>query len=193
MAEKFQPSAKVVDGLLILSLPDAISPVVWQMEVGQSKSSALEVRPAENDNAYSLILKTARADVLDIARYETKEHAVRALLTVSQAMEKASGHIRAADGYAYGSARSQAYNYSVPVVQSAGVHGSFKNTVLKPFGYMVSAVVLLAVLFVISNAMLTLFTGPSSRSVDNGYSSISPSSEPAAGEPMSAEDFFERR
>lgn len=193
MAEKFQPSAKVVDGLLILSLPDAISPVVWQMEVGQSKSSALEVRPAENDNEFCLMLKTARSDVLDIARYNSKDKAVRALLTVSQAMEKASGHIRAADGYAYGAARSQAYNYSVPVVQSAGMPGSFKNIVLKPFGYMLGAAALLVILFIISSSMFGLFAGTRTVSPDQGYSSISPSSEPAAGEPMNAEDFFERR
>ena len=44
MAAKYTSSAKIVDGILVLSLPDAIHPVVWQMELGQSKSSALEIR-----------------------------------------------------------------------------------------------------------------------------------------------------
>ena len=55
----FSASAKVVDGTLILSLPDAISPVVWRMELGHAKSSAIEVREQDN-GTFMLTLKTAR-------------------------------------------------------------------------------------------------------------------------------------
>lgn len=94
MAEKYTPSAKVIDGILILSLPDAISPVVWQMELGQSKSSALEIRTSD-DGKFILTLKTPRQDVLDIAHYTSKDQAIKALLVTSQALEKAQGQLKA--------------------------------------------------------------------------------------------------
>lgn len=93
MTEKLIPSAKVVDGILILSLPDALRPVVWQMELGQSRTSALEVREQE-DGTCHLTLKTPRQDVLEMAPYATKAQAIKALQTVATAMEKAHGQLR---------------------------------------------------------------------------------------------------
>lgn len=86
---QLQSTAKVVDGNLILSLPDAINPIVWRMELGSVKSSALEVRA--NDNDYLLTLKTPRGDVHDIAPFSNREQAVYALMRVSEALEKAEG------------------------------------------------------------------------------------------------------
>ena len=40
----YQSSARVVDGKLILSFPHALTPVVWQMDLSQTKASALEVQ-----------------------------------------------------------------------------------------------------------------------------------------------------
>lgn len=88
----YAPSAQVVDGVLVLSLPDAISPVVWQMELGKTKASAIEVR--EEGSAHKLILKTPQADVYHIADYAEREKATDALLTVSTAMRMAQGQLR---------------------------------------------------------------------------------------------------
>ena len=84
--EQYQTSAKVVDSTLILSLPDALTPIVWRWDLKDVKASALEVRANENDG-YTLILKTPRGDVQDVAPFETKDHALHALMSVSQAME----------------------------------------------------------------------------------------------------------
>lgn len=89
----FTPSARVVDGTLILSLPDALSPVVWRLELGQIKASALEVRPNEKDG-YILVLKTPKGDVHEIAPYDSKSKAVQALMVVGRAMEHAHGQLR---------------------------------------------------------------------------------------------------
>ncbi|MGE4313591.1 MAG: hypothetical protein AB7E85_04895 [Pseudobdellovibrionaceae bacterium] len=88
----YAPSAQVVDGTLILSLPDAISPVVWQMELGKTKASAIEVR--EEGSAHKLVLKTPQADVYHIADYADRDRATDALLTVSSAMRMAQGQLR---------------------------------------------------------------------------------------------------
>lgn len=96
--EKFSSSAKVIDGTLILTLPDAIKPVVWQMQLGQTKSSALEVRDMPDGN-WMLVLKTPRMDVMEIAPFSNKDNAIRALLAVSRAMEKAHGQLGNSGGY----------------------------------------------------------------------------------------------
>ena len=53
----FESSAKVVDGNLILSLPDAINPVVWRMELGSVKASAMEVKKDAADGTFTLSQK----------------------------------------------------------------------------------------------------------------------------------------
>lgn len=91
--DEFESSAKVVDGNLILSLPDAINPVVWRMELGSVKASALEVKPHGAEGSFLLSLKTPKGEVHDIAPYQTREQAVRALMRVSAALQGAQGKI----------------------------------------------------------------------------------------------------
>jgi len=87
----YTSSAKVVDGALVLSLPDAIAPVVWRMELGQVKSSALEVRE-KDEGTFMLTLKTPKGDVSEIAPFDERAKAIRALMAVSHAMEQGHGH-----------------------------------------------------------------------------------------------------
>ncbi len=84
----FESSAAVVDDALILTLPDARNPIVWRMELGNVKASALEVRPSEND-AFHLVLKNPKGDVHDVAAFDTKENAIHALMQVSNALKNA--------------------------------------------------------------------------------------------------------
>lgn len=93
--DDYQSSAKVVDGNLILSLPDAINPVVWRMELGSVKASALEIRPSADNTAFLLSLKTPKGEVYDIAPYTTRDQALRALMRVSSALQSAHGRFNA--------------------------------------------------------------------------------------------------
>ena len=88
----YQSSAKVVDGNLILSLPDAVNPVVWRMELGGVKASALEVR-TDASGAFLLTLKTPKGEVHDIAPYAERDSAVAALMRASAALQNAEGKI----------------------------------------------------------------------------------------------------
>lgn len=83
----YKSSAKVNAGTLVLSLPDAITPVVWRMDLSTAKSSAIEVRENE-DGFYDLVLKTPKADAHNIAVYEFKIKATQALMAVTKAMSK---------------------------------------------------------------------------------------------------------
>lgn len=193
MSEKFLPTAKVVDGLLILSLPDAICPVVWQMDVTQSKSSALEVRPNDGDTTVHLVLKTPRQDVLEVAQYQTREQAVKALLAVSAAMERAHGQIFRSEKDAAAGPRS--YDYTVPALYSTSngsspaLHSAFRF-----LGYAVLGVILLAVTFGLISVALSLMTSGSAASLSSSSAASSQeSSSASSGQSMSAEDFLQGR
>lgn len=88
-------SAKVVDGNLIISMPDAKDPVVWRMALGEARAAALEVQ-TRGDEHYVLVLKYPKGDAIDIAPFDTKKAATGALMAVSQAMQNAQGRLSSA-------------------------------------------------------------------------------------------------
>jgi hypothetical protein len=85
---KHHSTAKVVDGSLILSLPDATIPVVMRLSLEEAKSAAFTV--IEKDNKFILRVTLSEKDSRDIAPYEEKEKAVSALMAASSALEKGS-------------------------------------------------------------------------------------------------------
>lgn len=178
MADKFISTAKVIDGILVLSLPDAINPVVWQMELGQSKSSALEVRP-QADSTFMLTLKTPRQDVLDIAVYAERSLAIKALLTVSQALEKAQGQMRQDTGARYG--------LPVPSYTEKSSHSplSLLKTIFK---ILFGAVGVVLALFILTFLIGNLLGRPSSTTTAERASMSSQQNVP-----VSADDFLEGR
>jgi hypothetical protein len=95
-----QASARVVDGKLILSLPHAMTPVVWQMDFGEIKASALEVRKDADKGVFSLVLKTPNGGITDIAPFEKRDQAIAGLMAASRALENAHGKIRVQAGSA---------------------------------------------------------------------------------------------
>ena len=167
MLDKLLPSAKILDGILVLTLPDATRPVVWQMELGQTKSSAMEVREQEG-GSFLLVLKTPRQDVVEIAPYDSRDKAVRALIAISKAMENAHGQLRAAP------ANSNQY---LPAVIPTGTGASRISAGRIGIGI---AIILLLVFFL-------------TRIDSSTPASLSPASGSATaetGEPQSADDFL---
>ena len=172
-SRKSRPSsARVVDGKLILSLPEALNPVVWQMDLGQVKVSALEVREGKSgDNTFSLVLKTPRGDDIDIAPFAGRDEAVSALMAVSGALENAQGKIRPAE---------------------AGSVVAIKPKKSFSFKKAVGVVVALIVVLVLIN----IWGSMAPRMVSSGPAA--PASAPAspadtAGVPLSADEFLQGR
>lgn len=166
MLDKLAPSAKIVDGILVLTLPDAIRPVVWQMELGQTKSSGMEVREL-NDGTFVLMLKTPRQDVQEIAPYAKREHAIRALLAVSKALESAQGLLRGAN------------NNHLPVIIPETAVGRTKMTRIA-----IGLVLVLGLLF--------LFTrmGPPNPESLTPAAGTTAAPTTTTGEPLSADDYL---
>jgi hypothetical protein len=176
----FSASAKVVDGTLILSLPDAIAPVVWRMELGHAKSSAIEVREQDN-GTFMLTLKTPKGDINDIAPYDSRAKAVTALVAISRAMEHAHGEIHPAN--APGTAEA-------PARRAKGESRS--GSVLTG----VAGLVLVGILIVVMMRMFPMPAGidPAAGNMASGPSAASGFMNPApAGEPVSADDFLSRQ
>ena len=91
----YSSSAKIVDGTLILSLPDAAVPTVWRLELGETASSALEIREGKN-GGFILVLKTAEGTINEIAPFDRRAKAVNALMAASRALSHAHGQLRPA-------------------------------------------------------------------------------------------------
>jgi hypothetical protein len=183
-------AAIVVDGKLILSFPQAITPIVWQMDLADAKSSSFEV--VQEDGVHALVTKKQGAQKKDvIAPFQTREDAVTALMATSEALASGHGHLRS-DNFSNAAQTpvhtivSPAYSHPAPAK---------KGGVMKWIG----AILILAVLLGLISAMASLRPRIPS-SVDNaagfgGASNTASTADPAtsAGVPVSADDFLRSR
>lgn len=172
-AGKNRASAHIVDGRLILSLPRAERPIVWQMDLAQTKSSALEVRQSEDGSRHILVLKTPRGETVEIAPFVEKADAVEGLMAVTGAFENAHGRIRqiAAND---GSAPTQEFH--------APIHK-------KHHGKWLALVLGLALVIV----LMVLWSSPTTDSVGTGTSPADGASQTGAGVPVPADTFLQNR
>jgi hypothetical protein len=82
------PSANIIDKSLVLSLPNALNPVVWRMELSKAKMSAIEIREDKLGD-FTLTLKTPKGDTNEIARFKSRNDALKSLNSITSAMKKA--------------------------------------------------------------------------------------------------------
>lgn len=184
----YRSSAKVVDGTLVLSLPDAQSPIVWRMDLNTAKSSAIEVRE-NDDNKYDLMLKTSKADAHVIGTYEFKIKATQALMAVTKAMRKAEGQMPVIPMNLSEEDRAR----YLPVPLSRPRSTTFGGMVLRAFKYLI----ILACLVVVLGTGWTYFEMKERRDISINQAAKETAelgdSAPAhkkIGEVMSADDFL---
>lgn len=175
----YSSSARVVDGTLILSLPDAVSPVVWRMDLGFVRASAMEVRK-EEDGTFMLVLKTPKKDVNEIAPFTTKAKALNALMAVSRAMENAQGQIRP----------SPAATVETGTTAAVGAAPAKKSKWKKLFTGLFAVILLFMFLVVIIN-----LTPPPPRDFPAGTAEGPRATAPGedTGVPLSADEFLQNR
>lgn len=166
-------TACIVDGKLVLSLLGAEKPIVWQMDMGQVKASALEVNQNEEKEVWDLVLKTPKGEHLEIAPFATKEDAVHALAAASKALKNAHGRIR-----------------PVSVINAEGsdsVPHSGKVKKRKGWVAPVLGILLLIVLITVWRSLAPLPAGSLEQVNVSGPQS---GGESQAGVPLSADDFL---
>lgn len=181
----YASSAKVVDGTLILSLPDALSPVVWRMDLEHVQSSALEVREQDN-GTYMLTLKTPREDLHNIAPFSSRGPAVRALMAASRALEQGQGRSRVVSAVNDSKAAAPAPVVHFPYAVNKGGAGKWLLTVLV-------SVAIVIVFLNIKNGMQPptgSLTGESTAAASR--TSVQAPSD-ATGVPVPADDFLRGR
>ncbi|MCB1532878.1 MAG: hypothetical protein KDJ35_08410 [Alphaproteobacteria bacterium] len=159
-------SAKVVDGKLILSFPNAEKPVVWQMDFAHVKASALEVQ-AQGDS-FALILKTPKGENVEIAPFANKNDAVKGLMAASKALESAEGQIR-------------------PGSESAGVTAIASKP--KKSAKWLPPVLALVMLFILINVWAML-SAPREVTTLDTVSNTQSNSVDETGVPLSADEFL---
>lgn len=174
----YSASASVVDGTLILSLPDALAPVVWRLELTNAKASALEVREGDG-GIFRLMLKTPRGDVNDIAGFANRGRAVAALMAVSRAMEKSHGQIYPAAN------DTEPYNPAhLPVAPKRSKSGTKKGGMFGLFA---------AIVVIVGLGMLLVNMQPPRFAPTSGSASTAAESPAPSGVPVSADDFLKNR
>lgn len=175
---KTSASASVVDGKLILSFPDAATPVLWQMDLAQAKASALEVRE-KGGNQTALVIKNPRGETMDVAVFEHRAHAIEGLKAAAYALENAHGQIRQAS--------IAANDGGIPAAQRRAAPGSKKKK------WLITIVSLLAlfVLFNIWASTLPQQIRVGEDGTDLTSSSVNP--QDSAGVPVSADAYLNAR
>jgi len=176
MTRKNPASASVVDGKLILSFPHALSPVVWQMELGEAKASALEVLENKEEGSFSLALKTPRGENVSIAAFQKRADAVSGLMAASRALE--SGH-----GKIHPGAKSESRS------NSPGAAKSTEQKAGRKWPGVVLGIAFVVVLLAVWGSL-----APRPPSSMGGVSQMAASGDPnAAGVPVSADAFLRGR
>lgn len=171
------PTAKVSDGKLVLSLTDALTPVVWIIDLYDNPSLLLKTE-ATDDGHFVLQKIEPGADtpaVENLAFYKKKGHAVRAMDKATRALQE-----RKSGGYSF--------------------LGGLLKMILAVF------IVLVVVGYSLSKITVPAgwtddFWGGSSATASSQTPNtstpparIQPSTDPdAVGVPLSADDFFEKR
>ena len=176
---KIANSATVVDGKLILSFPEAQIPVIWQMDLVNAKSSALEVQEKKDKKFFALILKTTKGETVEIAAFENRKNAIAALMAASYALQNAHGQIK----------QPQAGG-AIPVIASGQAQISqTKNTRKK--GKWIAVIITLALIIFLINLINSISPRPSSLIASGGNTvSGNTQSNDTSGVPVSADAYL---
>ena len=174
--------AKVVDGKLILSFPNAKTPIVWQMDLSDAKSSAFEVTEDQDNNQSVLISRKQGSTKSDIiAPFSAREDAINALMATSSALENAHGQIQPSSY----TNTEQSTPQTTTIIQTK----SQKKT---SGGTIIATIIAIAIIIMLFGMLQSL----KPRSISTGSSSsagVSSTGTGEAGVPMSADEFLRQQ
>jgi hypothetical protein len=164
-SSKTNPSANVVDGKLVISLPGAETPAVWQMNLAEAKAASFEIQDGKLPDTYALAMKGPGNAAAPIAMFRKKNDALKALMTIAKALHTAHGKID-------------------PQNAASGTKNTYKEPapLWKKILFILGG---LALLFVIFSFYLAFTMDPSDFETYRQQSGAATS-----GVPMSADDFL---
>ncbi len=173
-----QVSATVADDYLILSLPNAVEPIIWRKSLEKIGSTTFEVKKVANKDQYNLTLQKTKTTSEKIATFDNKEDALLALNAASEAFH---GHSKAPN------LSKQTDNISAQSLQATPQKAS-SNKWLWLFIATIAVVGLYAYMGkLIPN---TTITGETTTMTATSASTAPTSAAESTGVPVSADDFF---
>ena len=172
-------TVKIVDGKLILSLPNAQTPVVWQMDIEKAQSAAFTIQENKKKKSHALVLKNQDGEADEIALFDTKEGAVEILMETSEALQNAQGQIKA----------GAPANTNTSLPSSSAVSSKEEGSDKLGAFLAVALVVALILIWSVSSSVPEKISGASNASSASGNLDARQSS----GVPVSADDFLSKR
>ncbi len=167
-----QNSAKIVGEKIILSLPNATNPVVWQMDLNAAQSASFTIQEDKKKKTFNLVLKKDDGVTEDIAPFDTKEIAVSVLMDTADALQNANNNIP---------------EVAIGATMQQSASSDKKNDRIGAL----LAFVLVIVLFGIW--LISASNNPPLQEIAQGSSNNSASASDAAGVAVSADDFLNQR
>ncbi len=177
MTKETPTNVTIVDRKLILSLPNAQMPVIWQADLEKAQSSAFTIQEDKKAKTFVLILKTKGEEVDEIAHFDNKQASVDVLMEISQALQGAHGQIKPNDIVSNSNAQA--------------VPASSNNTRDNKIGAILSLVLVLVliliwVIFASNNVNL-------GKHGANDFAHSNTNSQGSSGVAISADDFLNNR
>lgn len=168
------PSARMQEGVLILSLPSAIEPVLWKIDIVHYRNLTLRVTRSQSDNSeiFSLVSNIDN-DFSDhvVANFTTKDAALKAMMMAQDALE----HMRPAS--------------LIPSEKLISAPNPWIKYILKPISFIILSILIFVILLYGSYGVLMYFKGDKAMAPrTTGESGAAES-----GQSMSAEDFLKDR
>lgn len=176
------PCAKIADQKLVLSLPDAMTPVMWVMDLASDGAFALKVE--QNDHGLFVLQKiSAKNQIEDIAFYNKKAKAVRAMTYTSKAISKSrscTGNNDASSGGAFGQLwRILKIMFVIVAIMAIGVIGYF---MIDP------------IMMIIEMSFLNGGDGQMAMPMADNVAPVIENTNPnSVGVPLSADDFLQQQ
>jgi hypothetical protein len=96
---EYGPSATLNGSSLVLSLPDANRPVVWTLDLHKDGHGALTLDQDSETGEYILVFQGTKkgAEILEVARYNAKSKAVKAMMAASDSLKSAHSNTSTQD------------------------------------------------------------------------------------------------
>ena len=176
-------TAEISDNHLVLSLPEAIDPIVWRMSLDKIGTAAFEVKPLKDSDEAKLVLKPKKGTAEVIANFKTKDQAVSALMIASKALQN-------------GPSQKTTLNEKVIVNKSTDSEASHETVIINNSDSKEKqkwVIAILGALLVLGlYYYLTTLMPHSAQSFDSATNSLNSTLNPteATGVPVSADDFL---
>ncbi len=89
MTKTTDSNINIIGNKLIISLPSAQMPVVWQMDLEQAQSASFTIKEDKKAKSFALISKIQNEEASEIARFSDKQVSVDILMEISNALQNA--------------------------------------------------------------------------------------------------------